>query len=153
MNFDFSEQQLAVKDAVTRICNDFGEDYWLARDTDGHFPEEFVKAITEGGWLGIAMPEAYGGAGLGITETLKYYFNHAADERLREVNVVNAESTRFYSSLNVFDALFRFLLQWHFRQANTSGEFPPFLIVDGLVKIILQRNSNEHGWVFDRSSG
>jgi len=70
MNFDFSEQQLAIKDAVTRICNDFGDDYWLERDNDGEFPEEFVKAITEGGWLGIAMPEAYGGSGLGISEAV-----------------------------------------------------------------------------------
>ena len=69
MNFDFTDQQLAVRDAVARICQDFGEDYWLARDQDGQFPEEFVKAITEGGWLGIAMPEAYGGSGLGISET------------------------------------------------------------------------------------
>lgn len=70
MDFDYSEQQLAVRDAVSRICDDFGDDYWLARDTDGVFPEEFVKAITDGGWLGIAMPEEYGGAGLGIAEAV-----------------------------------------------------------------------------------
>jgi acyl-CoA dehydrogenase len=70
MNFEFSEQQLAIQDAVSRICQNFGEDYWLARDTDGDFPEEFVRAITEGGWLGIAMPEEFGGAGLGISEAL-----------------------------------------------------------------------------------
>ena len=70
MNFEFSEQQLAIRDAVSRICRNFGEDYWLARDTDGNFPEEFVRAITEGGWLGIAMPEEFGGAGLGVSEAL-----------------------------------------------------------------------------------
>lgn len=70
MNFDLSEQQLSIQDAVSRICLNFGEDYWLARDTDGDFPEEFVQAITEGGWLGIAMPEAFGGAGLGVSEAL-----------------------------------------------------------------------------------
>ena len=69
MNFEFSEQQEAIREAITKICSQFGDDYWLARDQDGYFPDEFVKAITEGGWLGIAMPEAYGGAGLGITET------------------------------------------------------------------------------------
>ncbi len=46
----------------------FDEDYWLQRDADGQFPVDFVDAITAGGWLGIAMPEEYGGAGLGITE-------------------------------------------------------------------------------------
>ena len=70
MNFELNEQQLAVKDAVARICAQFDENYWLERDTDGAFPEEFVRAITEGGWLGIAMPEEYGGSGLGITETV-----------------------------------------------------------------------------------
>ena len=69
MNFEFTEQQEAIREAISRTCNQFGDDYWLARDQDGQFPDEFVKAITEGGWLGIAMPEAYGGAGLGITET------------------------------------------------------------------------------------
>ena len=69
MNFELNEQQLAVKDVVARICAQFDENYWLERDTDGAFPEEFVRAITDGGWLGIAMPEEYGGSGLGITET------------------------------------------------------------------------------------
>ncbi len=68
MDFEFNEQQRAIQDAVVRICRAFGDDYWLARDTDGEFPEAFVKAITESGWLGIAMPEAFGGSGLGITE-------------------------------------------------------------------------------------
>ena len=47
---------------------DFDDDYWLAADRDGRFPEEFYAAIAAGGWLGIAMPEAYGGAALGIAE-------------------------------------------------------------------------------------
>ena len=69
MNFDFTEQQESIREAVGKICAQFGDDYWFARDQDGQFPDEFVKAITEGGWLGIAMPEAYGGSGLGIIET------------------------------------------------------------------------------------
>lgn len=69
MDFNLTGQQEAIRDAVARICAEFDDAYWLARDSDGQFPEAFVKAITEGGWLGIAMPEAYGGAGLGITET------------------------------------------------------------------------------------
>ncbi len=68
MNFNLQEDQLAIRDAIEKVCNRFDDDYWLARDTDGLFPEEFVAAITAGGWLGIAMPEEYGGAGLGILE-------------------------------------------------------------------------------------
>ncbi len=63
-----SPDQSALDEAIGKICADFGDDYWLARDTDGEFPEQFVAAITAGGWLGIAMPEAHGGAGLGVTE-------------------------------------------------------------------------------------
>jgi len=69
LNFEFTEQQESIREAVGKICSQFGDDYWFARDQDGRFPDEFVKAITEGGWLGIAMPEAYGGSGLGIIET------------------------------------------------------------------------------------
>ena len=69
MEFEYTDQQKSIQTAIEKICQRFDDSYWLERDTDGAFPEDFVKAITEGGWLGIAMPEAYGGAGLGITET------------------------------------------------------------------------------------
>src|SRR4051794_12910860 len=57
-----------IRQAIFKICDRFGDDYWLARDTDGAFPHEFHRALADGGWLGIAMPEGYGGSGLGITE-------------------------------------------------------------------------------------
>ena len=60
--------QLSLRDAVDKVCARFGDDYWLKHDRDGEFPEEFRRAIADAGWLGICMPEAYGGAGLGITE-------------------------------------------------------------------------------------
>ncbi|MAI41735.1 MAG: acyl-CoA dehydrogenase [Gammaproteobacteria bacterium] len=69
MDFDLNDEQLAIRTAVQSICKEYDDKYWFERDTDGKFPEAFVKAITDGGWLGIAMPEAYGGSGLGITET------------------------------------------------------------------------------------
>jgi len=68
MNFQFSEEQLAIKESVTKLCRQFEADYWLNCDDTGNHPDEFVQAIAEGGWLGIAMPEEYGGSGLGITE-------------------------------------------------------------------------------------
>lgn len=48
----------------------FGDDYWLKRDDDGLFPVDFHRAMAEGGWLGLTMPEEYGGAGLGVTEAM-----------------------------------------------------------------------------------
>lgn len=68
MNFALTEEQEAVRSAIQRICGAFDDAYWLARDRDGHFPSELHQALAHDGWLGIAMPEAYGGAGLGITE-------------------------------------------------------------------------------------
>ena len=67
MNFDFSDDQLAIRDAIEAICADFGADYWLARDRDGRWPSEFCDAVARGGWFGVTMPEEHGGAGLGIS--------------------------------------------------------------------------------------
>src|SRR5690606_31432156 len=53
---------------MLRQCQEFGEDYWLACERDARFPEEFYRTMAEAGWLGIAMPEEYGGSGLGVTE-------------------------------------------------------------------------------------
>jgi len=68
MDFSLSEEQLAIREAVGRICAAFDDDYWRERDRSGSFPEAFRDALVEGGWLGIAMPQEYGGSGLGITE-------------------------------------------------------------------------------------
>ncbi len=57
-----------IRDAVRSICDGFDDGYWSEKDRSHSFPHEFAKAIAEGGWLGIAMPVEYGGAGLGVTE-------------------------------------------------------------------------------------
>jgi len=68
MDFSFSEDQLAIRAAIEKICTRFDAAYWLKKDTEGGFPDDFHQAFARDGWLGIAMPEQYGGAGLGITE-------------------------------------------------------------------------------------
>ena len=68
MNFELSEDQLAIREAISRICADFDADYWLQRDRNGGFPLDFHKAIADAGWLGICMPQEYGGSGLGVQE-------------------------------------------------------------------------------------
>jgi acyl-CoA dehydrogenase len=68
MDFRLSADQEAIRDAISGICKRFGDDYWLKRDKEGGFPEDFYAAFAEAGWLGICIPEAYGGSGLGITE-------------------------------------------------------------------------------------
>jgi acyl-CoA dehydrogenase len=68
MSVGFTDEQERLREAVRRICARFGDDYWLAKDRDGGFPHDYHRAFAEDGWLGIAMPEEFGGAGLGITE-------------------------------------------------------------------------------------
>ncbi|MGI9476793.1 MAG: acyl-CoA dehydrogenase family protein [Hyphomicrobiaceae bacterium] len=68
MSIDFTPEQEQIRDSVTRLCAEFGDDYWLQRDADGRFPEDFCQAIADNGYMGIAMPVEYGGSGLGITE-------------------------------------------------------------------------------------
>lgn len=68
MDFALTQDQQNIREAVLKLCSRFGDEYWLERDRDGVFPHEFHQSMAEAGWLGIAMPEAVGGAGLGITE-------------------------------------------------------------------------------------
>jgi acyl-CoA dehydrogenase len=68
VDFSFTEDQQSIRDAVLEHCSRFSADYWLERDRDGVFPRDFHTSMAESGWLGVAMPEAVGGAGLGITE-------------------------------------------------------------------------------------
>lgn len=68
MSIDFTPEQLQIRESVTRLCARFGDEYWLKRDADGRFPEEFCRAIADAGYMGIAIPAEYGGSGLGITE-------------------------------------------------------------------------------------
>jgi acyl-CoA dehydrogenase len=68
MDFAFTDAQREIREQVLRLCGRFDDAYWLERDRTGSFPDAFFAAIAEGSWLGIAMPEDHGGAGLGITE-------------------------------------------------------------------------------------
>ncbi|MBP8235625.1 MAG: acyl-CoA/acyl-ACP dehydrogenase [Rhizorhabdus sp.] len=63
-----SDHLKAIREGVRLVVTQFGDDYWLARDNDGVFPHAFHRAMAEAGWLGITMPKAFGGAGLGVTE-------------------------------------------------------------------------------------
>jgi acyl-CoA dehydrogenase len=68
MDFSLTAEQQAIRESIARICARFGDDYWLARDRDGRFPDDFAQAFAEAGWFGAIFPEEVGGAGLGMTE-------------------------------------------------------------------------------------
>ncbi|MBV6755059.1 acyl-CoA dehydrogenase family protein [Rhodococcus opacus] len=68
MDFDLTEDQATIRDAVRELAGKFDEQYWVEKDSAHEFPTEFYDAFAKGGWLGITTPEAYGGHGMGITE-------------------------------------------------------------------------------------
>jgi acyl-CoA dehydrogenase len=79
MDFGLSEEQQRIREAIAKLCTRFPDDYWLERDRASErgegsdkgtagFPVDFHQAMARDGWLGIAMPEEFGGAGLGIAE-------------------------------------------------------------------------------------
>ena len=68
MDFALTEDQQNIRDAVLKHCSQFSDDYWLEKDREGTFPQDFYQSMVDGGWLGIAMPEKFGGSSLGITD-------------------------------------------------------------------------------------
>jgi acyl-CoA dehydrogenase len=67
VNFQPEEELELVREGVRRVCTDFDDSYWQKCDADHRFPHEFYDALAQGGWVGIAIPEAYGGGGRGIS--------------------------------------------------------------------------------------
>lgn len=69
----FTEEQLTVRDAITKICANFPNEYWREHDQTETDPHELHAALAKDGWLGIALPEQLGGAGLGAKRPSKSY--------------------------------------------------------------------------------
>jgi acyl-CoA dehydrogenase len=68
MDFSLTDEQESIRAAIGEICAQFGVEYWLQKDREGGFPHELHQALARDGWLGVCIPEQYGGSGLGITE-------------------------------------------------------------------------------------
>ena len=71
MDFALSPNQESIRDAVAKICARFDDAYWLKKDKEGGYPADFHRALADAGWLGICIPEEYGGSGLGIAIALE----------------------------------------------------------------------------------
>jgi acyl-CoA dehydrogenase len=68
VDFQLTEDQVAIRDGVAELCARFPEEYWQHVDAKHEYPDEFVEALSRAGWLSILIPEEYGGGGLGMTE-------------------------------------------------------------------------------------
>lgn len=93
-----SKDHAEIREAVRGLCRSFSPEYWRELDERRAYPETFVKALTEAGWLAALIPEQYGGAGLGITE---------ASVILEEVNRSGANSGACHAQMYVMGTLLR----------------------------------------------
>jgi len=88
MNFKLTDDQELIRKSVAELASKFDDHYWMEKDQAHEFPTELYQAIASGGWLGMTIPEEYGGHGLGITEATLL-----AEEVARSGGAMNAAST------------------------------------------------------------
>lgn len=88
MSFELTEDQQLIRQSVAELAAKFDDHYWMTKDQAHEFPQEFYDAIAGGGWLGMTIPEKYGGHGLGITEA-----TILAEEVARSGGGMNAASS------------------------------------------------------------
>jgi acyl-CoA dehydrogenase len=98
VDFEYSELQQEIRTSVRSLCARFDQEYWRTCDRERSYPEAFVRAMSEAGWLGILIPEEYGGGGLGITE---------AGIVLEEVNRSGGSSAVCHAQMYTMGALLR----------------------------------------------
>ncbi|MDT5131732.1 MAG: acyl-CoA dehydrogenase [Mycobacterium sp.] len=88
MNFELTDDQQLIRKSVAELAQKFDDHYWMEKDQAHEFPTEFYNAIADGGWLGMTIPEEYGGHGFGITEATLL-----AEEVARSGGGMNAASS------------------------------------------------------------
>jgi acyl-CoA dehydrogenase len=98
MDFSLTDEQRSIREAVAGICGNFPDSYWRQLDAESAYPDEFVAALTDGGWLSILIPEQYGGAGLGMTE---------ASIVLEEINRSGAHGAACHAQMYTMGTLVR----------------------------------------------
>src|SRR5438477_11866681 len=97
MDFAVSEELGEIRAAVRELCAGFPGEYWRGLEPD-RYPEEFVRALTEHGWLAALIPQEYGGAGLGIT---------AASVILEEINASGGNAAACHAQMYTMGTLLR----------------------------------------------
>ena len=98
MDFSLSSEQALYRDGVRAVSAKFPESYWRQVDGDKRYPDEFVRALTDGGWLSVLIPTEYGGAGLGIVE---------ASIVLEEINASGGNAAVCHAQMYTMGALLR----------------------------------------------
>jgi acyl-CoA dehydrogenase len=95
---DRAEFHATLRTGVRELCARFPDSYWRALEVDRSYPEEFVRTLTDAGYLAALVPEVYGGAGLGITEAALI---------LEEVNRSGANAAACHAQMYIMGSLLR----------------------------------------------
>jgi acyl-CoA dehydrogenase len=98
MDLTLSPEQALYRDGVRGVCAKFPESYWRQVDREKRYPDEFVRALTDGGWLSVLIPTEYGGAGLGIVEACLV---------LEEINASGGNAAVCHAQMYTMGALLR----------------------------------------------
>jgi len=98
MDFSMGPEQALYRDGVRAVCAKFPESYWRQVDSEKRYPDEFVRALTDGGWLSVLIPTEYGGAGLGIVEACIV---------LEEINASGGNAAVCHAQMYTMGALLR----------------------------------------------
>jgi acyl-CoA dehydrogenase len=98
MDFKQPEHHQAIRGAIRELCAAYPDAYWRELDRRSDYPTEFVRALTEAGWLAVLIPNEYGGAGLGITE---------ASIILEEINRNGGNAATAHAQMYIMGTLLR----------------------------------------------
>src|SRR5207249_8628286 len=98
MDFSLSDEQERYREGIREVCAKFPDSYWRKNDAEKSYPEEFVRALTDGGWLSVLIPTEYGGAGLGIVESCL---------GLEEINASGGNGAACHAQMYTMGALLR----------------------------------------------
>jgi acyl-CoA dehydrogenase len=98
MDFNLTTEQQQIRDEIRKVCREFPDAYWRDVDRNKAYPGEFVKKLSELGWLAALIPEEYGGTGLGITE---------ASIILEEINRSGGVATACHAQMYTMGTLLR----------------------------------------------
>ncbi len=120
-----SSEQEQIRQAVRELCSDYPDEYWRQVDAELRYPEEFVAALTRGGWLAALIPEEYGGSGLGVLE---------ASIILEETNRSGGNAAACHAQMYIMGTLLR-----HGSEAQKAKYLPD--IASGALRLALRRSA------------
>jgi acyl-CoA dehydrogenase len=98
VNADLTSEQLDLQRGIRELCDRFPDQYWNDLDSESRYPEEFVEALSKDGWLGLLIPEEYGGGSLGVLE---------ASLVLEEINASGGNATCAHAQMYTMGTILR----------------------------------------------